>query len=235
MQKPKILRTGPKKGKKRGRPKKYPRVRRRRPSSEVRKLLKYSPVLREQSWQRYRIKDTDKGPEVWEVKWAVCWRKGEAGLPGRRHCLIVARHRRSEIFRCQLRAGRKGNHVAMVVASGFWSLVGGAMFPRGQRRTGDGPLPSAWLALRPSSFLRDAIEPLVLCSRASGVRRSGQRAVRSNVTTSAATNKPASLIRKQESRTCTRWGSTWTESNRASPDPRDDDTQCFLAKTYNKD
>jgi len=49
-------------------------------------------VFRQQSWQRYRIKDTDKGPEVWEVKWAVFWRKDEAGLPTRRHCLIVARN-----------------------------------------------------------------------------------------------------------------------------------------------
>jgi SRSO17 transposase len=92
VKKPKLLRRGPKTSKKRGRPKKYPRIARRRPSSEVRNLWKYSPVFGEQSWQRYRIKDTDKGPEVWEVKWAVCWRKGEAGLPGRRHCLIVARN-----------------------------------------------------------------------------------------------------------------------------------------------
>ena len=63
-----------------------------RPSCEVQNLATYSPVFREQSWQRYRIKDTDKGPEVWEVKWAVFWRKGENGLPGRRHCLIVARN-----------------------------------------------------------------------------------------------------------------------------------------------
>ena len=38
------------------------------------------------------IKDTGKGPEVWEVKWAVFWRKKENGLPSRRHCLIVARN-----------------------------------------------------------------------------------------------------------------------------------------------
>ena len=57
-------------------------------SCEVRNLVTYSPVFRELSWQRYRIKDTDKGPEVWEVKWAVFWRKGENGLPGRRHCLL---------------------------------------------------------------------------------------------------------------------------------------------------
>ena len=55
-------------------------------------MLEYSPIFREQSWQRYRIKDTDKGPEVWEVKWAVFWRKDATGLPTRRHCLIVARN-----------------------------------------------------------------------------------------------------------------------------------------------
>ena len=27
---------------------------------------------------------------MWKVKWAVFWRKGEDGLPTRRHCLIVA-------------------------------------------------------------------------------------------------------------------------------------------------
>jgi SRSO17 transposase len=92
LQKPKILRTGSKKSKKLSRRKKYPRLARRRPACEVRNLLTYSPIFREQSWQRYRIKDTDNGPKVWEVKWAVCWRKGKDGLPGRRHCLIVARN-----------------------------------------------------------------------------------------------------------------------------------------------
>jgi SRSO17 transposase len=92
VQQPRVLRSGPKKSKKGGRRKKYPRLARRPPSCEVQNLAKYSPVFREQSWQRYRIKDTDKGPEVWEVKWAVFWRKGANGLPGRRHCLIVARN-----------------------------------------------------------------------------------------------------------------------------------------------
>ena len=92
VQKPKILRSGPKKSKKAGPGKKYPRVARRRPSCQVHNLVNYSPLFREQSWQRYRIKDTDKGPEVWEVKWAVFWRKGEDGLPDGRHCLIVARN-----------------------------------------------------------------------------------------------------------------------------------------------
>jgi SRSO17 transposase len=75
-----------------GRPKGYPRLAAGYHSSEVRNLATYSPVFRKQAWQRYRIKDTDKGPEVWEVKWAPFWRKDEDGLPTRRHCLIVARN-----------------------------------------------------------------------------------------------------------------------------------------------
>lgn len=93
VQKPKILHTGPKKPRQtQGRPKKYPRLARRCPSYEVRKLVRYSPVFRERSWQLYRIKDTDKGPQVWQVKWAVFWRKNAEDLPTRRHCLIVARN-----------------------------------------------------------------------------------------------------------------------------------------------
>jgi SRSO17 transposase len=91
-QKPKVLRKAPKNSRKRGRGRKYPRVARGRPACEVRNLLKYSPVFREQSWQRYRIKDSNQGPEVWEVKWSVIWRKAGDGTPGRRHCLIVARN-----------------------------------------------------------------------------------------------------------------------------------------------
>lgn len=87
---PRVLRNGP--SPQRGRPKKYPRLASGNPSREVQNLLRYSPTFRRRRWQRYRIKDTTRGPEVWEVKWAVFWRKGHDGLPGRRHCLIVARN-----------------------------------------------------------------------------------------------------------------------------------------------
>lgn len=87
---PRVLRSGP--SPRRGRKKKYPRLARGRPSSEVHNLVRYSPAFRKKRWQRYRIKDTERGPEVWEVKWAVFWRKGVDGLPGRRHCLIVTRN-----------------------------------------------------------------------------------------------------------------------------------------------
>ena len=86
---PRVLRRGTSPSR-RGRKKKYPRLASGQPSREVQNLLRYSPLFRRQRWQRYRIKDTTRGPEVWEVKWAVFWRKDNDGLPGRRHCLIVA-------------------------------------------------------------------------------------------------------------------------------------------------
>ena len=61
-------------------------------ASQVQNLAQYSPRFQQQEWQKYRIKDTHKGPEVWRVKWIVFWRKNEHGLPGRRHTLIVARN-----------------------------------------------------------------------------------------------------------------------------------------------
>ena len=127
VQKPKILRSGPKRSGKQGRAKEYPRLARRCPSCEVRNLATYSPVFQEQSWQRYRIKDTDKGPEVWEVKWSVFWRKGEDGLPGRRHCLIVARNvltQEVKYFVANRVPGEKGITLRglLRVAFGRWSV-----------------------------------------------------------------------------------------------------------------
>jgi SRSO17 transposase len=64
MQKPRVLQKGPETQGKRGRPKNYPRRARRHGAYKVCNLLTYSPVFREKSWQRYRIKDTKNGPEV---------------------------------------------------------------------------------------------------------------------------------------------------------------------------
>ena len=91
VKKPIVVQKHPKtRGK--GRPKSTPYVAMHCPSSKISNLLKHSPVFRQQAWQRYRLKDTGKGPCVWEIKWAPFWRKDEQGLPTRHHCLIVARH-----------------------------------------------------------------------------------------------------------------------------------------------
>ncbi len=123
--KPRVLRDGP--SPRQGRKKDYPRLARGRRSSEVQNLLRYSPTFRTRTWQRYRIKDTERGPEVWEVKWAVFWRKGTDGLPGRRHCLIVARNvvtKEVKYFVSNRVPGERGISLRrlLCVAFGRWSV-----------------------------------------------------------------------------------------------------------------
>lgn len=74
LAKPKVLKTPPPNST--GRPKKYPRLRKREQQpSEVQNLAKYAPAFRKQTPQRYRIKDTQRGSEVWEIRWEACWRR----------------------------------------------------------------------------------------------------------------------------------------------------------------
>jgi len=76
-----------------GRGRKTPRlVAGSRPAISVENMLKYSPELRDQAWVRYRVKDGEKGPMVWEVKHVRMTVKDERGLPGMRLHLIVARN-----------------------------------------------------------------------------------------------------------------------------------------------
>jgi len=95
LQEPRVLRPpGPQTKRKKGGKRRYPRLARRAlPACEVRNLATYSPVFREQTWQKFRIKDGEKGPIVWEVKHATFYRKhGPDGFPGAAHTLIVARN-----------------------------------------------------------------------------------------------------------------------------------------------
>ncbi len=95
LEKPKVLlEPTPAEKRRKGRKRQYPRLSRRsRPACEVRNLATYSPAFRDQAWQRYRIKDGERGPIVWEVKCAVFYRKqGQDGLPKQAHTLIVARN-----------------------------------------------------------------------------------------------------------------------------------------------
>jgi len=62
-----------------------------RPAQSVAKMLKHR-VFRKQPWQRWRVKDGEKGPKVWEVKHALFHPKDENGLPGQAMHLIVARN-----------------------------------------------------------------------------------------------------------------------------------------------
>jgi len=72
----------------------YPRVARKSSQAcAVNNLATFSPAFARQKWQRFRVKDGEKGPMVWEVKCCPFWRKhGQRGLPGPVHTLVVARN-----------------------------------------------------------------------------------------------------------------------------------------------
>lgn len=72
---------------------KFPRLTAKSPSaSSVKDLLRHSPILRAIPWESFHVKDTDKGPMVWEAKAAPFYLKRD-GLPTRPHWLIIARNR----------------------------------------------------------------------------------------------------------------------------------------------
>jgi SRSO17 transposase len=76
----------------RGRGRKVPRLASgSSPARRIDELLK-QPELRDQPWQRWRVKDGEKGPMVWEIKHCRFTPKGEDGLPGEPMHLIVARN-----------------------------------------------------------------------------------------------------------------------------------------------
>lgn len=77
-----------------GRQKRYPRLRSRdRVGKQVQNLAKYSPCLREQAPQRYRVRTSHKSPEVWEIRWHVCYRKVHDDRQVSSQCtLIIARN-----------------------------------------------------------------------------------------------------------------------------------------------
>lgn len=88
-----LQRPTPRQMRKRGRKRRFPRLARKSlPACEVRNLVTYSRVFQKQRWRRRHIKEGENGPMVWEVKQATFYRKHADGLPGRPHCLIVARN-----------------------------------------------------------------------------------------------------------------------------------------------
>lgn len=62
-----------------------------RPARRLEELLN-ERTLRPQPWQRWRIKDGEKGPMVWECKHTMVTIKGDNGLPAARLHLIIARN-----------------------------------------------------------------------------------------------------------------------------------------------
>jgi SRSO17 transposase len=77
----------------RGRGRATPRLLAGSPAPRHVEDLLRDPALQNQAWQRWRIKDGEKGPMVWEVKHALIWVKDERGLPEAKPWhLVIARN-----------------------------------------------------------------------------------------------------------------------------------------------
>jgi SRSO17 transposase len=63
-----------------------------RPTMTVEEMARFHAPLRDRAWTKYRVKDGEKGPMVWEVKHARIHLKNEDGLPTKPYHLIVARN-----------------------------------------------------------------------------------------------------------------------------------------------
>jgi len=76
----------------RGRGRKTPRLASGSPLARRVDDLVNDPKLRAQPWQRFRVRDGEKGPMVWECKRVMLTVKNADGLPGETLHLLVARN-----------------------------------------------------------------------------------------------------------------------------------------------
>lgn len=111
------------------RQKKFPRLKdSQKPPSEVRNLARHSPAFHEQAPQRYRIRDSHKGSEVWEIRWITCWRQTHDDSIVSNQCtLIVARNvltAEVKFFLSNRVPGRDGWTLRMIlrIAFGRWPI-----------------------------------------------------------------------------------------------------------------
>jgi SRSO17 transposase len=92
MRRPAVLQKQHRSPHKRGAKPRYPRLKvKNSPTIEARNMVTYCEGFREQSWEKFHIKDSTLGPVVWEAKAAPIYLKRD-GLPTWPHWLIVARN-----------------------------------------------------------------------------------------------------------------------------------------------
>jgi SRSO17 transposase len=152
------------------RKRRFPRLARKTlPACAVENLVTYSPEFRRQTWRRYRVKDTEKGPLVWEVKVHAFYRKhGPACLPGPTHTLIVARNvldpTEVKYFLSNLVAGRDGMTVEWMLAVAFGRVGVERCFELGKRDLGmDQFEMRTWLGIHRHLYVSQA--SMLFCAR----------------------------------------------------------------------
>jgi len=153
-----------------GRKRRFPRLARKALAAcAVGNLVTYSPRLARQKWRRYRVKDGEKGPMVWEVKSHRFYRKhGPAGLPGPTHTLIVARNvlEPDEIkyFLSNRVAGRDGGTLEWMLSVAFSRFGVERCFELGKRDLGmDHFEMRSWLGIHRHLYVSQL--SLLFCAR----------------------------------------------------------------------
>ncbi len=129
LTKPKVLRTPPpnRTDRRRKLPRRQLRQRDQQPR-EVQNLAKYSPAFHEQTAQRYRIKDTHRGSQVWEIRWHTCWRKTHTDKLVSNQCTLIVAHNlltgETKYFLSNRVPGRDGWSLRKIlrVAFGRWPV-----------------------------------------------------------------------------------------------------------------
>jgi len=91
MNEPQVTHRNYRKGS-RGRSRKTPRLVAATPkTSTVEECFEQTAEFRDQAWEQWHVKDTQKGPKVVEVKHAIVYRKTEEGMPSLPNHLVVVR------------------------------------------------------------------------------------------------------------------------------------------------
>jgi SRSO17 transposase len=99
-----------------------------KPPSRVRDLARHSSAFHAQTPQRYRIRDSHKGTEIWEIRWIKCWRQTHDDQLVSTQCtLIVARNVLTgevKYFLANQVPGRDGWTLRMIlrIAFGRWPI-----------------------------------------------------------------------------------------------------------------
>lgn len=95
-----------------------------RKARSVEKLLSH-PILAEQPWQRWRVKDGVKGPFIWDVKHTLIYPKDAKGLPDQPYHLVIARNvRRPEEIKYYVSnaPGNTSIQTLLLVAFSRWRI-----------------------------------------------------------------------------------------------------------------
>lgn len=106
----------------RGRPRQTPRrVANSRPAMSVPAMLRYAPALRDQPWQRWRVKDGAKGAMVWEVKHVLMYPPDERGLPAAKplHLVVTRNPLKPEELKFFVSNAAADTSVAPLLLAGF--------------------------------------------------------------------------------------------------------------------